>query len=289
MTRIRLGVMAHLTEEPGESLKRVRALAFPTCQVSCWDERLLTDAIADKLRQEAQAQEIEITTLWTGSSGRYVWDFIDGPNTIGLVPPATRAARLATVKSGSDFAQRAGIPSITTHVGFIPENPGDPLYPGLIAALQEVADHCGGNGQSFWFETGQETPTALLRTIQDAGRDNLGINLDPANLLMYGKANPLDALDIIGTYVRGVHAKDGEYPTNGRHLGPEKPLGEGRVNFPLLIARLRTLGFEGALTIEREITGPQQIEDIKQGKRYLEGILLNATPDMGRVKREERG
>jgi sugar phosphate isomerase/epimerase len=92
---------------------------------------------------------------------------------------------------------------------------------------------------------------------------------------MYGKANPVDALDVFGTYVRGVHAKDGEYPTDGRKLGVEKPLGEGRVNFPALLAKLDGLGFDGALTIEREISGPQQIADIRAGKQFLEGILAS--------------
>jgi sugar phosphate isomerase/epimerase len=102
---------------------------------------------------------------------------------------------------------------------------------------------------------------------------NLGINLDPANLLMYGKANPVDALDVFGAYVCGVHAKDGEYPTNGRELGMEKPLGQGRVNFPALIDRLTALGYSGALTIEREISGEQQIADIRLGKTFLEGLI----------------
>ena len=100
------------------------------------------------------------------------------------------------------------------------------------------------------------------------------MNLDPANLLMYGKANPIDALDILGPYVKGVHAKDGEYPTDPRQLGVEKPLGEGRVNFPALIAKLKTFGYSGALTIEREISGPQQVEDIKRGMELLKALLL---------------
>jgi sugar phosphate isomerase/epimerase len=177
------------------------------------------------------------------------------------------------LKQSADFAARVGVPSITTHVGFIPENPTDPHYPPVVAALREIAIYCADRGLGFWFETGQETPITLLRTIHDIGTDNLGINLDPANLLLYGKANPVDALDIFGTYVRGVHAKDGEYPTNGRQLGVEKPLGEGRVNYPALLAKLKALGFSGALTIEREISGAQQIEDIKQAKGLLEKIL----------------
>ena len=115
----------------------------------------------------------------------------------------------------------------------------------------------------------------MLRTIEDIGAENVGVNLDPANLLMYGKANPVDALDVIGRYVRGVHAKDGEYPTDGRSLGVEKPLGQGRVNFPALLAKLHALGYDGALTIEREISGPQQIEDIRAAKAFLQRIVTS--------------
>ena len=248
-------------------------MGLHACQVTCWDARCLSDGVADKLREMCVTHDVKITTIWTGMPGRYVWDLVEGPDTIGLVPEKTRRMRLEALKRGSDFARRVGVSSITTHVGFIPENPSAPLYRGVVDALREIAAHCRSNGQAFWFETGQETPVALLRTIEDVGTDNLGINLDPANLLMYGKANPVDALDIIGTYVRDVHAKDGEYPTNGRRLGVEKPLGQGRVDFPVLIRKLASLGFQGTLTIEREISGPQQIEDIKRGIRYLEQIL----------------
>ncbi len=273
MSQIRLGVMAPLPEGPEEALQKVADFGFPTCQVVCWDNSLFTDAIADRLAATAARLGIEITTLWTGAPGRYVWNFIEGPTTIGLVPPAMRRERVAVLKQGSDFARRVGIPSITTHVGFIPENPSDPTYGEVVAALREVAEHCRANGQEFWFETGQETPITLLRTIEDVATGNLGINLDPANLLMYGKANPVDALDVFGKYVRGVHAKDGEYPTDGRNLGHEKALGEGRVNFPALVAKLKALGFSGALTIEREISGPQQIADIRRAQAFLATLI----------------
>lgn len=275
MAEMRLGVLVNLREGPEGALAKVRNLGFATCQVQCWDERLFTDEVADRLRSAAEAAQVEITTIWTGMPGRYVWDFISGPDTIGLVPGWRREMRLAVLKLGSDFARAVGVPSITTHVGFIPEFPTDPVYLGVVQALTEIALYCHANEQSFWFETGQETPVTLLRTIGDVGTGNLGINLDPANLLMYGKANPVDALDVFGTYVRGVHAKDGEYPTDGRRLGVEKPLGEGRVNFPALLAKLNGLGFDGALTIEREISGPQQIDDIKEGKRFLEQIIAS--------------
>ena len=276
MQSIQLGVLAGLEEGPEHAIDKVHSLGFPTCQVACWREEHLADDIAQRLRAAAAQKGVTISTIWAGLPGRHVWDFIEGPTTIGLVPEATRAERLAVLKRSAEFASKVGVPSITTHVGFIPENPTDPNYPPVIAALKEAADHCAKLGLGFWFETGQETPITLLRTIHDIGTDNLGINLDPANLLMYGKANPVDALDVFGQYVRGVHAKDGEYPTNGRQLGVEKPLGEGRVNFPALLAKLKRLGFSGALTIEREISGPQQIADIQKAKQMLEAILQDA-------------
>ncbi len=270
---MKLGVIVPLHEQPDDELAKLQSLGFSTCQVSCWHDELLSPAVAARLNAAAAARSIEITTIWVGMSGRHVWDFAEGPLTIGLVPPATRAERVATLKRGSDFARWAGAPGITTHVGFIPENLCDPEYSGVVAAIREVAAYCQANGLNFCFETGQETPIVLLRTIQEVGLPNLGVNLDPANLLMYGKANPFDALDVLGHYVRGVHAKDGEYPTDGRRLGEEKPLGQGRVNFPALVARLKALGYDGALTIEREISGPQQIEDIKRAKMFLERLI----------------
>jgi len=272
MVKLRLGVIVRLESGPEGAISKVRDFGLPTCQVSCWSQELLSTEMADKLKRAAADNSVEITTIWTGLPGLYVWDFVDGPRTIGLVPPETRAMRLEALRKGSDFAEQVGVESITTHVGFIPENPKDPLYPGLVDAIEQIAKHCEGKGQEFWFETGQETPVTLLRTIEDSGADNLGVNLDPANLILYGKANPVDALDVIGKLVRGVHAKDGCYPTTGGQLGRETPLGEGKVNFPVLVPKLKGLGFAGALTIEREISGPQQITDIRKAIDILQPL-----------------
>ena len=107
----------------------------------------------------------------------------------------------------------------------------------------------------------------------DTGLMNVGINLAPANLIMYGKANPVDALDVFGEYVMGVHAKDGKYPTNGNELGVETRIGEGKVNFPAFIAKLKEVGYDGAVTIEREISGEEQIRDIKESITYLNDLI----------------
>ena len=124
-------------------------------------------------------------------------------------------------------------------------------------------------GQYFLFETGQETPVTVLRAIQDIGTGNLGINLDTANLILYGMANTLDALDVFGPYVMNTHIKDGFYPTDGHKLGCQCPVGDGKANLPAVVRKLTELGYTGPLVIEREITGEQQIRDILYAKAYL--------------------
>ena len=143
----------------------------------------------------------------------------------------------------------------------------------ILAAIKDLALYIKNNGQYFLFETGQETPTTLLRFIEAIGTGNVGINLDSANLILYGKANPVDALEVIGKYVRGIHAKDGFYPTNGMQLGHEVKVGEGKVNFPVFVQKLKEVGFDGSLTIEREISGEQQRLDIIETKAYLEKLI----------------
>lgn len=269
-------VVVYGKKDISESFAELRKNGFDNCQLICWDmENDYTDEQAEKINKAKVEHNIEITTLWAGWSGPKVWDFYEGHETLGLLPVAYRAMRVNELIKGAEFAAKIGVDSITTHVGFMPENPHSPEYHGLISAIRAVATRARELNIEFRFESGQETPVTLLRAIQDVGTDNLGINLDPANLIVYGKANPCDAVGIIGKYVRGVHAKDGKYPTDGKFLGEETPLGEGLVCFPQLIKKLRENGYDGPLTIEREIEGEQQIIDILKGKKFLEEIISN--------------
>jgi len=109
--------------------------------------------------------------------------------------------------------------------------------------------------------------------IQDVGLDNVFVNLDLANLILYGKGNPVDAMDVIGHLVRGIHAKDGLFPTDPRQLGKEVPIGTGRVDFPGVFKKLKRVNYSGSITIEREISGEQQTKDIIQSKIYLQNLI----------------
>lgn len=268
-----VGVMVSLCENVEEEIGKVAQLEMHSCQLNCWETAMYTDDMAQRVIAACKKHGVRVSSLWAGYSGPKVWDLVSGPLTLGLLPEAYRAQRVEDLKRGSDFAEKIGVDQVITHVGFIPENLNEVSYNGMVVALREVAQYMKKKGQKFLFETGQETPVTMLRCFEDIGTDNLGVNLDPANLILYGKANPVDALYVIGKYIMDVHGKDGKYPTNGRELGVETPLGEGHVDYPALIAGLKKLGYEGPITIEREITGDKQIADIKMAKGILEELI----------------
>lgn len=271
-----VGLLIQPANGAEESIRRVHDMGMTNCFLSL-DGYLgqYSKDLAQQLRDLLEKYSVVPTAAEVVNPGPLVWDFLRGPSTIGLVPRATRTARMDALKQTSDFAALLGIRQVQTHCGFLPEDPADPLYAEVVTAIREVAQHCGENGQMFLMETGQETPTTMSRAIQDVNQMNLGVGLDTANLILYGKANPVDAVDIIGRHVRSIHAKDGRWPTDPMKLGEEVLIGTGLVDFQAVFTKLRRLGYAGTVTIEREISGPQQITDVQQERVYLERVLAS--------------
>lgn len=278
MKQYPIGVMINCNRNSDleEKISQAKAMELDSCQLCIWDTSLFRDdAYAASVRDVLARHDFRVTALWAGWSGPCEWNFTAGPATIGLVPPAYRFQRLQELQDASDFAEKIGINRIITHVGFLPENPHDSDFNGTVAALRHLCKYMKAKNQYFLFETGQETPVTMLRTIQAIGTDNLGINFDTANLLLYGKFNSLDALDIFGQYIMETHIKDGFYPTDGMHLGHQAPVGEGKANIRAVLHRLDEIGYDGTLTIEREITGEQQKKDIMLARDFLRSKFTN--------------
>jgi L-ribulose-5-phosphate 3-epimerase len=266
-----IGLYIALTADDLEkSVARVRQLGFTSVAFYMEDTSLKT---AHALKNAMSAEGVNAAALMTLGPGATEWNFCGGPQTIGLVPRRFRQQRIDALKRASDFAKTCEIPAIETHAGFITENPNDELYAETVKALEDVVDHCRGNRQTFLYHAGQETPTTLVRTIHDVGRENQGIGLDTANLIMYDKGHPFFALDVYGAHLRIVYAKDGVYPTNTRDLGAEVQIGKGAVDFPRFIKKLKQMNFQGPIVIERETSGRQWEEDVKASKIYLEKLL----------------
>ena len=268
--KLRLGMFVGVGKDAEPAIRQVHDLGFSGCEVYT-DEVDLESA--DRLRAALERYQVVASAVSSLGPGPMVWDFYQGPVTIGVVPRQWRRQRVDHFKRASDYAKRADIPAFDTHCGFIPENPNDPLYKETIEALKEVVSYCRSNEQTFLYHAGQETPVTLLRAIEDVGLENQGVCLDTANPIMYDTGHPVDALDVYAKYLRAVNPKDALYPTNPKDLGKEVPIGEGKVGFPRFIRRLKELGYSGPLNIEREISGPQQIADIKKARAYLERLI----------------
>jgi len=267
--KIGVQLVYRTTTDLNVEFQKMIDMELASCQLCIWDESIYCDEYAAKVNEAVARYGIRISSVWAGWDGPCEWNFLYGPTTIGLVPAAYRESRLITLKKAAAFASKIGVDRIVTHVGFIPEDPNHPDFVGTVGALRNLCRDIKEQGLYFLFETGQETPLTLLRTIQAIEYDNVGINFDTANLMLYGKANPLDALSIIGSYVMETHIKDGFYPTDVNYTGRQVAVGEGEANLEAVVKKLIAIGYEGDFTIEREISGEQQIKDILSARDLL--------------------
>lgn len=270
--KISIGVILYNSENLEHRLKELKTLGFESCQLAYSNK--FDETFAKKVRTVSSRTGIEITTV-IGVPGKYsVWNFMDGPSTIGLVPEKERQEKVYEYNKMIDFCAFSGIPAIHSHFGFIPEDPKSKLYNEFIDTMKSLANYAKEKGVMIYFESGQETPITLVRAIKDIGTDNVFVNCDLANLLMYGKANAVDAVKIFGDLIKEVHAKDGKYPDPNKpyELGIEVDIPNGDVNFPAVIKQLKSQGFSGSITIECELNGDHE-EYILKTKDYLQKLI----------------
>ena len=270
-----IGVFASIDAGLGVNLDVAHELGVPTVHLHAPHGATRTKANAERFLARLKELGIRISVVFGGFEGESYADIPTVVRTVGLVPPETRASRTAEMKEIADFAKLLGVETVALHLGFVPHDPSDPLYAEVVAVTRDVCDHCRRNGQRLHLETGQETADALLRFIGDVARDNLFINFDPANMILYGSGDPIEALRKVGRYVRSVHCKDAKWAGRpGQEWGAEVPLGQGDVGFDRFLGTLKELGYDGPLTIEREI--PQeparQKEEIGRGMKLLQEL-----------------
>lgn len=252
-----IGVFTSVDAGLGVKLEVAHELGVPTIQLHAPAKETRTEANALKFLDRLSELGLTLTAVFGGFEGESYADIPTVVRTVGLVPPETRAARVQEMKEIADFAKLLGCRVVALHLGFIPHDANDPLYQEILDVTRDVLDHCKRNGQDLHLETGQETADGLLQFIQDVRRDNLFVNFDPANMILYGTGEPIEALRKIGSYVHSIHCKDGKWSDQpGVTWGQEMPLGEGDVGMEQYLRTLAEVGYTGPLTIEREI--PQE-------------------------------
>lgn len=277
MSKWPIGVFASVDAGLGVNFDVVKELGIPSIQLHAPHQQTRTQEQADAFLAKCSDAGVTITCVFGGFEGESYADIATTARTVGLVPEETRAARMQEMKEISDFAHLLGVDAVGLHIGFVPEDTSSDSYRNLIVTTRELLDHVKENGQAVHLETGQETADHLLHFISDVERDNLYINFDPANMILYGTGEPIEALRKVGRHVRSVHCKDATWAAEdrrGQDWGAEVALGDGDVGMEDYLRTLNELGYDGPLTIEREIPEDpeQQKADIGKAVRLLEDL-----------------
>ncbi|MCD6416796.1 MAG: sugar phosphate isomerase/epimerase [Planctomycetes bacterium] len=256
-----------------EGAKAPAELGITTVQLSVpWPEAR-TEQNARMVREAYAEAGVDISIVFCGFEGESYKTIQIVRETVGLVPPATHLERVQDAKDIADFAAWVGAEGIGIHIGAVSEDWDSPDFARILADVKEVADHCAARGITMNLETGQETAKTLLHLLESAGRDNLFVNFDPANMILYGSGEPLEALRLVGDYVRSCHCKDAVWSDDpGNVWGVETPLGEGDVNMRQFVATLDELGYTAPLTIECEISGADKAGHITNAIQLLKDI-----------------
>lgn len=180
----------------------------------------------------------------------------------GIAPDATWERNLQNIRATVGIATALGLQLVTFHAGFVPHDAADPDFSKMVARLAAVADVFAAADIAVALETGQETAAGLASLLVALGRPNVGVNFDPANMLLYGKGDPVEAVRLLGRWIRQVHVKDAVQSTTPGTWGEEVAVGTGQVDWLAFFAALAAVGFTGDLVIERE-AGDQRVADIR--------------------------
>ncbi len=259
-----IGVFASIDAGLGVKLEVARDLGIQTVQLHAPHKNSRTPETARSFLQKLADYGIEITAVFLGFEGESYESIDMAAKTVGFVPSDVRAARLQESLEISDFACQLGVKAIGCHIGFVPCDAGSQDYKSVVQIIRRLCDHLVKNNQALHLETGQESVESLLRFMDDVATDNLYVNFDPANLILYGSGDPMVALRAVGSRVRSVHCKDALATTGtpGIDWGREVPFGTGEVNAEAFLRTLKDIGYTGPLTIEREIPEePQRQKD----------------------------
>jgi sugar phosphate isomerase/epimerase len=272
-----LGVFTSIDAGLGVDFRVLSQLGISTVHLHAPSAFKRTPETIESLVSDLHQLGIEVTCVFAGFEGESYADIPTVGRTIGLVPTESRESRLAELKRIADFASEIGVNAIGLHLGCVPHDPSDPNYEEVLRATRDICDYCKPNNQAVHLETGQEPADVLLEFLRNVDRDNLFVNFDPANMILYGCGEPIPALKKLGPFVRSVHCKDAKWSDQpGLTWGQETPLGQGAVDFAAFMATLAEIGYRGPLTIEREIPREpkRQEQEIRQAADLLTRLKL---------------
>lgn len=268
--RFQIGVCSWSLEprSPDELVEKIRATGLARVQLAL--DPLRTGAWNTAATVEALGRAgIRIASGMMGTLGEDYSTIARIRETGGLRPDRHWPANLAAARENARLARALGLDLVTFHAGFLPEDPREPSFAALIERLRAVADACAAHGVRLGLETGQESAAALQAVLQAVGRANVGVNFDPANMILYGAGEPVTALGALLPRVLQCHVKDARVAARPRvDWGEEVPVGSGEVDWRGLCAALRRAPRPLDLVIERE-AGSTRVADVRTAHALL--------------------
>jgi sugar phosphate isomerase/epimerase len=259
---------------PHELVVKLRATAIPRVQLALGPRRefpSLAGETAALLQQSG-------VTIVSGMFGCVAEDYSTMDSiraTGGIAPDRTWPENLLNMRAHAVTAAQLKLPLVTFHAGFLPHDHTAPDYLKMLERLRQIADIFAAKNINVALETGQETASSLAAVLRKLDCPNLGVNFDPANMILYDQGDPIASLRILGPWIRQVHIKDAKRTTVPGTWGQEVVVGTGDVDWPRFFVTLREINFAGNLVIERE-AGDERIIDVCRAR---EVVLKSSQPN----------
>jgi len=245
-------------------------LGLEVVQLGWWDDGYKE---MDKVLSLVEKHGLTVSATCAGFAGEDYGTIARIAETGGFKPDATWDERYAKMVELSDLTVLLKTKLLAVHIGFVPHDTHDPQYAVMVDRLQRITDALGERGVTLVMETGQEKAEDLLAFIAAVGRNNIAVNFDPANMILYGVGEPIEAVQLLKDRIVHVHMKDATWSVKpGDEWGVEVVLGTGEADIPRIVSRLRSNGYAGPLVIERE-AGNNRIGDIEEAIDLLRDMV----------------
>jgi sugar phosphate isomerase/epimerase len=259
-------------KNPEDLLKKVKATGIRGVQLAL-DPLRETPHAWKQAPNLLSAEGISIVSGMFGCVGEDYSSLESIRLTGGISPDSTWEQNRKNIQSTAALAHLLGLKLVTFHAGFLPHRQTDKQFSKMLGRLDEVATLFERANIVLGLETGQETAPLLLGLLKKLNRPNVGVNFDPANMILYGKGDPIEALQVLGGWILQVHLKDATPTKVPGTWGKEVPAGKGAVDWSAFFSTLKQLNFAGPIVIERE-AGTQRVEDIHRAKAVAEHAFV---------------
>jgi sugar phosphate isomerase/epimerase len=257
-------------QSPEELLAKVAEIGIPRLQIAL-DPFRENPGVWNNFHDLAKSRGVTCVSGMFGTVGEDYTTMETIRRTGGVVPDQHWDQNWKNIQETAELAAKMGLKLVTFHAGFLPHEERDPDFKKLLERITRIADLFAKHGLDLGFETGQEEAGTLKIFLQKLGRKNVGVNFDPANMILYDKGNPIEALRALAPWLKQCHVKDANKTKKSGEWGEEVPAGTGQVDWKAFFQTLKELHFEGWCCIERE-AGVQRVEDIRAARKMVESI-----------------